>query len=56
MALITSESWASVACDEGKVMIKLSYKTNINKHLNGIAATLVKRRVNVEKNNKAYLE
>ncbi len=43
-------------CDEGEIVIKFSHVTNTDKHPKGIAAELLKQRVNAEMDGKACME
>ncbi|MEL0285594.1 MAG: DctP family TRAP transporter solute-binding subunit [Paracoccaceae bacterium] len=52
---LTSGS-AFAACDSGEVVIKFAHVTNTDKHLKGIAASLLAERVNTEMNGKACME
>jgi C4-dicarboxylate-binding protein DctP len=56
MTLAFSATSAVAACDGGETIIKFSHVTNTDKHPKGIAATLLKQRVNAEMNGKACLE
>jgi C4-dicarboxylate-binding protein DctP len=44
------------ACDDGEIVIKFSHVTNTDKHPKGIAAELLKTRVNAEMEGKACME
>lgn len=56
LAITSTSSIASSACDDGEIVIKFSHVTNTNKHPKGIAASLLEKRVNEEMDGKACLE
>ncbi len=62
LALLASTVLAGVAfadtegCDDGEVVVKFSHVTNTDKHPKGIAAELLKSRVNAEMDGKMCLE
>ena len=56
LTLSVSAGAVAAACDDGEIVIKFSHVTNTDKHPNGIAATLLEKRVNEEMNGKACLE
>lgn len=45
-----------MGCDDGEIVIKFSHVTNTDRHPKGIAATLLKDRVNAEMDGKACME
>lgn len=61
-ALLSSVSFALpamadiAACDDGELVIKFSHVTNTDKHPKGIAAELLRERVNAEMEGKACME
>ncbi|MGG7644442.1 DctP family TRAP transporter solute-binding subunit [Rhodovulum sp. YNF3179] len=56
VALSFSGSAALAACDDGEIVIKFSHVTNTDRHPKGIAAELLKERVNTEMDGKACME
>ena len=56
LALSVTAGAALANCDDGEIVIKLSHVTNTDKHPKGIAAELLKTRVNEEMNGKACME
>lgn len=54
--LVSVPSFAMAACDPGEVVIKFSHVTNATKHPKGIAASLLRERINEEMNGKACME
>ncbi|PJE29849.1 C4-dicarboxylate-binding protein DctP [Pseudooceanicola antarcticus] len=56
LALAVTASAASAACDDGEMVIKFSHVTNTDKHPKGIAAELLKTRVNEEMDGTACME
>ncbi len=56
LALSVSAGAASANCDSGEVVIKFAHVTNTDRHPKGIAAELLKTRVNAEMNGKACME
>ena len=59
LTLATTASLASAnteGCDAGEMVIKFSHVTNTDKHPKGIAAELLKTRVNAEMDGKACME
>ncbi len=55
-ALAISAGAAQANCDDGEIVIKFSHVTNTDKHPKGIAAELLKERVNAEMQGKACME
>jgi C4-dicarboxylate-binding protein DctP len=47
---------AAANCDPGETVIKFSHVTNTDKHPNGLAASLLEKRVNEEMNGKVCLQ
>ncbi|MGH1423411.1 MAG: DctP family TRAP transporter solute-binding subunit [Pseudooceanicola sp.] len=56
LALSVSAGAALANCDSGEVVIKFAHVTNTDRHPKGIAAELLKTRVNAEMNGKACME
>ena len=57
LALSVTAAYADTAgCDSGEIVIKFSHVTNTDKHPKGIAAELLKTRVNEEMDGKACME
>lgn len=55
-ALTMMAGTASATCDDGEIVIKFSHVTNTDKHPKGIAASLLKERVNAEMQGTACME
>jgi C4-dicarboxylate-binding protein DctP len=55
-ALSVAATGAQAACDDGETVIKFSHVTNTDKHPKGIAAELLKERVNAEMDGTACME
>lgn len=56
-ALLSGAAMADpMGCDDGEIVIKFSHVTNTDKHPKGIAAELLKTRVNAEMDGKACME
>ena len=56
MAVTVGAAAASDGCDAGETVIKFAHVTNTDKHPKGIAAELLKDRVNTEMDGKACME
>ncbi|MDF1853846.1 DctP family TRAP transporter solute-binding subunit [Pseudooceanicola sp.] len=56
LALSVTANTALANCDAGEIVIKFAHVTNTDKHPKGIAADLLKTRVNEEMNGKACME
>ncbi|OWU84436.1 C4-dicarboxylate ABC transporter [Oceanicola sp. 22II-s10i] len=56
LALTVSAGAALANCDAGETVIKFAHVTNTDKHPKGIAAEMLKDRVNEEMNGKACME
>ncbi|WP_101069120.1 DctP family TRAP transporter solute-binding subunit [Roseovarius salinarum] len=56
LALTVTGSVASAACDDGEVVVKFSHVTNTDRHPKGIAAELLKERVNAEMDGDMCME
>ena len=56
MAVTAGAAAASDGCDAGETVIKFAHVTNTDKHPKGIAAELLKDRVNTEMDGKACME
>lgn len=56
LALSVTAGTAFAQCDDGETVIKFAHVTNTDKHPKGIAAELLKERVNEEMNGKACME
>jgi len=54
--MLAATAGALAACDPGEVVIKFSHVTNTDTHPKGIAAAVLKERVNKEMNGKACME
>ena len=55
-ALAISATGAQAACDDGEMVIKFSHVTNTDTHPKGLAAELLKERVNAEMDGTACME
>ena len=56
LALSVSANAAAASCEDGEIVVKFSHVTNTNKHPKGIAAELLKTRVNEEMNGTMCME
>ncbi|WP_397543844.1 DctP family TRAP transporter solute-binding subunit [Roseovarius salis] len=56
LALSVSATAVSAACDDGEIVVKFSHVTNTDKHPKGIAAELLKERVNAEMDGDMCME
>ncbi|WP_275982130.1 TRAP transporter substrate-binding protein [Frigidibacter sp. ROC022] len=57
VALLSGAAMADpMGCDDGEIVIKFSHVTNTDKHPKGLAAELLKTRVNAEMDGKACME
>ncbi len=56
VALTVSATAATAACDDGEIVVKFSHVTNTDRHPKGIAAELLKERVNAEMDGKMCME
>ncbi|GGE28813.1 C4-dicarboxylate-binding periplasmic protein DctP [Primorskyibacter flagellatus] len=56
LALTATGAFASEGCDDGEIVVKFAHVTNTDKHPKGIAAELLKTRVNAEMDGKMCME